>query len=327
MINKISKLTMKINCFRIQNFRRFKNILVDVESDISILVGANNSGKTSATHALDMFVNNQKDKFTIYDFNSSCWSIINDIGDEPNQSIIDDIELPQISLDLWFNIRETDLHRVLYLLPDLTWEGSIIGLRIVFQPKSSRETLVRFMESKAKVAKYVPKEKDKKYKPWPKNLIDFLSKHLSQEYEFRYYSLDQSKFDEQFNQKENYTPLLLQNDKSKPLVKSLLRVDTLHAQRNVWKKEGNNIFCHLADIYEVSDISIKQKIARLFFPEKVIVNENILNMLPEFIKIIFGIKLEKSGARVGETLGNDEKINHFLKEISLFAFEQQLKTI
>lgn len=93
------------------------------------------------------------------------------------------------------------------------------------------------------------------------------------------------------------------------------------------KKEGNNIFCHLGDIYEVSDISIKQKIARLFFPEKVIVNENILNMLPEFIKIIFGIKLEKSGARVGETLGNDEKINHFLKEISLFAFEQQLKTI
>lgn len=50
-------------------------------------------------------------------------------------------------------------------------------------------------------------------------------------------------------------------------------------------------------------------------------------MLPEFIKIIFGIKLVKSGARVGETLGNDEKINHFLKEISLFAFEQQLKTI
>ncbi|MBL3549880.1 hypothetical protein [Chryseobacterium sp. KMC2] len=50
-------------------------------------------------------------------------------------------------------------------------------------------------------------------------------------------------------------------------------------------------------------------------------------MLPEFIKIIFGIKLEKSGARLGEALGNDEKINHFLKEISLFAFEQQLKTI
>jgi len=239
MINKISKLTMKINCFRIQNFRRFKNILVDVESDISILVGANNSGKTSATHALDMFVNNQKDKFTIYDFNSSCWSIINNIGDNPDQSIIDDIELPQISLDLWFNIRETDLHRVLYLLPDLTWEGSIIGLRIVFQPKSSRETLVRFMESKAKVAKYVPKEKDKKYKPWPKNLIDFLSKHLSQEYEFRYYSLDQSKFDEEFNQKENYTPLLLQNDKSKPLVKSLLRVDTLHAQRYLSDQASN----------------------------------------------------------------------------------------
>ena len=109
---------------------------------------------------------------------------------------------------------------------------------------------------------------------------------------------------------------------------SELREQALKAGVGIFgKKEGNNIFCHLGDIYEASDISTKQKIARLFFPEKVIANKNILNMLPEFIKIIFGIKLEKSGARVGETLGNDEKINHFLKEISLFAFEQQLKTI
>jgi len=230
---------MKISCFRIQNFRRLKNVLVDVESDISILVGSNNSGKTSATHALDMFVNNHKDEFTIYDFNSSCWSKINSIGDDPSKSITDNIELPTISLDLWFTITENDLHRVIDLLPELTWEGSIIGLRIVFQPKNSRETLIKFSEAQEKVDKYVPKEKDKKYKPWPKNLIDFLGRFLSQEYEFRYYSLDHSKFDNEFNQSEDYIPLLIQNERSKSLVKSLLRVDTLHAQRYLSDKASN----------------------------------------------------------------------------------------
>lgn len=229
---------MKINCFRIQNFRRLKNILLDVEPDISILVGANNSGKTSATHALDMFVNGQKDKFTIYDFSSSNWAVINSIGDDPN-AIDNGVDLPQISVDIWFDIEENDLHRVLDLLPELTWEGSVIGLRIIFQPKSSRETLIKFMEAQAKVAKHVPKEEAKKYKPWPKSLIDFLGKHLSEEYEFRYYSLDQSKFDEQFNQNADYTPLVLPNERGRPLIKSLLKVDTLHAQRYLSDQASN----------------------------------------------------------------------------------------
>lgn len=222
---------MKINCFRIQNFRRLKNVLVDLESDISIFVGANNSGKTSASYALDMFINGQKDKFTIYDFNSSCWAIINEIGDDAGKSIAEEAELPHVSLDIWFNIQENDLHRVLDLLPELSWEGSVIGLRIEFQPKSTSDTLLKYKEAQEKVAKYVPKGEDKKYRPWPRNLIDFLGKHLTQEYEFKFYSLDRSKFDMDFNQNENYTPLLLPSDRGKPLVKSLLRVDTLQAQR------------------------------------------------------------------------------------------------
>jgi predicted ATP-dependent endonuclease of OLD family len=230
---------MKINCFRLQNFRRLKNIILDVEPDISVLVGANNSGKTSATHALDMFVNGQKDKFTVYDFSASNWATINSIGDNPAKAIEENNELPQISLDIWFDIRENDLHRVLDLLPELTWEGTVIGLRIVFQPKSSRETLVKFLEAQAKVAKHVPKEEAKKYKPWPRNLIDYLGKHLSQEYEFRYFSLDRTQFDDQFNQTEGYTPLALPLERGKPLVKSLLRIDTLHAQRYLSDQASN----------------------------------------------------------------------------------------
>lgn len=90
---------MKLNYFRIRNFRRLKNVLVDLEPDISVFVGANNSGKTSATYAIDMFVNGEKEKLSIYDFTSYCWAEINKIGDDPPKSMEEGLELPSITLD------------------------------------------------------------------------------------------------------------------------------------------------------------------------------------------------------------------------------------
>jgi len=55
---------MHISALRINNFRRLKNVLLDLAEDISILVGANNSGKTSAAHALQLFVNQSGEKFS-----------------------------------------------------------------------------------------------------------------------------------------------------------------------------------------------------------------------------------------------------------------------
>ncbi len=230
---------MKINCVKIKNFRRLRSVLIDFEPDISIFVGANNSGKTSASYAIDMFINGQKDKFTIYDFTSSCWAEINKIGDDPQKSIDGGAQLPVISLDLWFDFTAKDLHRIMDLLPSLEWEGSLVGLRIQFQPKNTVDILNRYDEAKAKAALHVPAQSEKKYKPWPKNLIDFLGKNFNQEYEFRYYVLEQSKFDKNFDEMGDYTPSPLQQDVGKSLVRSLLRVDTLHAQRYLSDQSSN----------------------------------------------------------------------------------------
>jgi len=152
---------MKINCVRIRNFRRLKDVLIDFEPDISIFVGANNSGKTSASYAIDMFVNGQKDKFSIYDFTSCCWEEINKIGDDPKKSIAEGAELPVISLDLWFDFTANDIHRIMGLLPELEWEGAIVGLRIQFQPKSTVDILNRYIEAKEKAAPHVPAQPEK----------------------------------------------------------------------------------------------------------------------------------------------------------------------
>lgn len=46
---------MKIDFVQIQNFRKLKNCRVNLSDNETLLVGSNNSGKTSATDALYAF--------------------------------------------------------------------------------------------------------------------------------------------------------------------------------------------------------------------------------------------------------------------------------
>lgn len=59
---------MKIKKIQIDNFRLLKNTTVDLEEDVSIVLGKNNSGKTSFLSILDKFLNNSNG-FSFNDFN------------------------------------------------------------------------------------------------------------------------------------------------------------------------------------------------------------------------------------------------------------------
>lgn len=220
---------MILHSFRVKNFRRLKDTFVDLESDISIFVGSNNSGKTSATQILEMFVNGGKDKFSIHDFSSDTWATFNEIG---NTGFVEGgSNLPVISLDIWFEIAAADLHRVLDLLPSLSWEGSRVGMRMALQPKIPTETHQRYTEARAKVAAF--RAEDGAYSPWPKNLFDYLDKELSQEYELAYFALNEAHFDESYNENEHFVSMRLQPENGKRILKSLIRVDCLNAQRHL----------------------------------------------------------------------------------------------
>lgn len=116
---------MHIETVWVRNFRRLKDTRIDLASDISIFVGANNSGKTSAAHALQLFTSASKDRFTLHDFSSECWDSINAFGEGAAG-----VELPTISLDIWFRVTPADLHRVVDLLPSLEWQGARVGIRV-----------------------------------------------------------------------------------------------------------------------------------------------------------------------------------------------------
>ena len=221
---------MRLKSFHVENFRRLKNVRVELEEKTTIFVGANNSGKTSATHVFHRFMS-KSSRFQIYDFSADCWDRFNGIdllSEEP-------VSLPTIVLDLWFDIEDDDdIHRVIRLLPGLDWENHPLGVRMEYAPKDVTEIVRNYKAARAQAADSRG-ESESAYNPWPQNLTDYLTKRLTAEYEIEYFVLDARECDanrEPLPGRELYRIGPKASD-GEDAVRSLLRVDFLHAQRHL----------------------------------------------------------------------------------------------
>ena len=247
---------MHLTKIRIQNYRRLVNVRIDLDQELSIFVGANNSGKTSVAHAIHFFVNAARDRASFHDISACCWASVDDFEAGENGA-----ELPVLSVDLWFGVEDTDLHRVIDLLPSLEWQGTKVGVRIAFSPKNEAELLTNFHERRALAQQSADEadhgEGDDPYFARPCNLREYLEDELRREYEFKYYVLDEAQFNEQLEVNEGYDPQELikeQGRTGKDIVASLIKVDFLHAQRHLSDSEGGSrseeLSRHLSRYYQ-----------------------------------------------------------------------------
>lgn len=226
---------MHLRSYRLQNYRRLRNVYVEFARDISIFVGANNSGKTSATQAIQMFLSERKNQFSLFDLSSHTWKILNDLG-SADPAGDEAAVIPAIALDLWFEVAEPDLYLVLPILPSSAWEGTEVGIRVEFGARNVLELLQRFRQAKAEALKQAAGLGDDAgtYVPWPKSLTDYLEKELHREFEFRYFVLDRRQFSADYVQAEGYAPTPIPPALGgATILKSLVKVDYLHAQRHL----------------------------------------------------------------------------------------------
>jgi predicted ATP-dependent endonuclease of OLD family len=225
-----------IHSYRLRNFRRLKDAHIELADDISIFVGSNNSGKTSATQAIHSFITGGRDRFSLYDFSSSCWNALDEAG---NINLVDPIpegfSLPSIVLDLWFEVGAPDLYLVIPLLPSAAWEGTKVGIRVSLTARNSINLIRNYQEAKAKgaeqAAELLP---ESQYVPWPRSMTDYLQRELKSEYELRYFILDRTKFDDSFREIGDYGPDELGGEPGGgTILKSLIQIDNLGAQRHL----------------------------------------------------------------------------------------------
>jgi predicted ATP-dependent endonuclease of OLD family len=225
---------MHLKKLAVRNFRRLQDVVIDLASDISIFVGANNSGKTSVGHALQLFTGHGR--FNIHDFSAGSWPAMDSFGAGEGDA------LPIIEADIWFEISAGDVHRVVDLLPSLAWTGTLVGIRIAYAPIDSNATRARFIEARTLALAAVPRDDEGKpsFDPAPRSLRDYLRDRLHENYELRHFVLDPARFDGNMAAEPGYAPATLTGrDRSgREILNSLIKIDFLNAQRHLSDSPG-----------------------------------------------------------------------------------------
>lgn len=231
---------MKIASIAIQNFRKLKSCHIDISDKETLLVGANNSGKTSAIDAM-MFFLYGKNKISTTDLTISNWTDINHIG--TSWIALAENEIPDLSveqwqsylpsLDIWIHINKNEVHYVSHLLPTLDWEGGLLGVRLRLEPdnieKLYQEFIASYNASQQTIAE-ANKTKKTSLQLWPKNLHDFLDEKIHTHFKIQAYTLDPSRYDQ-----ENTANIQALPSGSEPLegdpLKGLIKINIINAQR------------------------------------------------------------------------------------------------
>jgi predicted ATP-dependent endonuclease of OLD family len=212
---------MKLIQIDLRNFRLLQNVSIRMNETqhTTILVGPNNSGKTSVAEALLLFLAASDKRFSIYDFSSASRRDFEEV-----QRIIikgkndDKIAplLPTMSMDLHFEYRvdNPDLAVASHFLMDLNPKSALVRLRIEYAVKDAQQLAHDFREARER------KGHDGDI------LFDFLSAHLNE-----YYATFLFKTDTTGNER-----VLLEDAK---VLDRLIRVDFVFAQRYVDDQESS----------------------------------------------------------------------------------------
>lgn len=262
---------MKLQAYRLRNYRRLRDVVIELDDKISIFVGANNSGKTSAAQGLYSILRGDAASFELFDFSAILWAEIDNIGNALPVDADAPKQLPAIALDLWFRVGDADLGVAMPLLPSTDWEGKCVGIRVSFEPKDPYDLVKTYRELREKNTAAAMKLAAKaaagsapaaggvtEYKPWPQSLTKLLTKELTKHYAFRYYVLDEREFDGYKEKSVAYTPQEVAGDrKGDTILKSLVKVDFLRAQRHLDDPQGGgtaaraeNLSSRLSKFYE-----------------------------------------------------------------------------
>jgi predicted ATP-dependent endonuclease of OLD family len=236
-------------------FRRLGKVQVDIDKKTTILVGANNSGKTSILAALRHFLADGS-PFGAFDISISQWSKIRSLG-EAWESLTEDpstsagpVEMWQDqlktmlsampTLDLWFEAEAGMYHYVAPFLSKFSWKGGAVGVRLRLEPVADIDGLKQLAWA-YNTARTPIKDMGSDSLAWPIDLLDFWLREPSKLGQVRAYKLDAD--NNPVTGCETYTMQELPANAApidrKHLTK-LIRVDFVAAQRGLGSEEAES---------------------------------------------------------------------------------------
>ncbi|UTH74434.1 AAA family ATPase [Chromobacterium sp. IIBBL 290-4] len=246
--------SVSLACIELSRFRRLAQVRVQIDKKTTVLVGANNSGKTSILIAVRNFLATTGQVFGGFDISLEQWPALRALGEEWEKLAEDPASAAgdvtkwegQLSallacmptLDLWFDVQSGSYNLVAPFITSLNWSGGAVGVRLRLEPATSVETLQklawRYREARQPV-KALPKEAN----AWPADLIDYWLRYPADLGNVLVYKLDPAHgplANPPASGPQALMPQATPVDRTK--LSKLLRVDFVAAQRGLGSEEA-----------------------------------------------------------------------------------------
>jgi predicted ATP-dependent endonuclease of OLD family len=222
---------MKIIKIKINNYRLLKDFEIDLEYELSLIIGKNNTGKTSILSVLEKFLNqSEKNKFSFDDFNIDFKKEIKELI-EGDLIAENDYNANGIKLKLFIKYTEAcNLENISRVMMDLDPENNFIVLGFEYiltyeKYKSLKDDYDKF--STHEKEKY---EENSNYKV--KTLFDFLSQNHSDYFDIWQKSIEIDKDGKTVNE-NNFINLKTEQIS----IKDIINFKFISARRDVANKE------------------------------------------------------------------------------------------
>lgn len=275
---------MNIYKIEVENFRLLKNFSMDLEKELSLIIGKNNVGKTSLLSVLDKFLN-EKSKFSYDDFNIEIKKTLENMIKSSKTLTEKEFVAIGIKLKIFIKYDENDdLSNVSKVLMDLDPNNNKIVLGFEYTLDHTN-----YLKIKKDYTAFLAIENAKVYtgtKKKPRELNEFLKQELD-----HYFHIDKLSFDyDVVSQKVNI-------DKSIDLVKEgislkdIINFKYISARRDVTNKEKENTLSkQTSNLYKKAEDNTEKKDATDGFKDQLSETDNELSAI---YKDIFKGVLEK----------------------------------
>lgn len=246
---------IKLRFLELCQFRRLGKVQLDIDKKTTILVGANNSGKTSVLAALRHFLADGS-PFGAFDISLSQWPKLRALGkawealaedpstasgpEEPWKEQLQTLLATMPTLDLWFDAEAGMYHYVAPFLSKFSWKGGAVGVRLRLEPAVSIDELKQLAWA-YHTAREPVKDMGSDSLAWPIDLLDFWLREPAKLGQVRAYKLDTE--NNPVTGFATYTTQTLAADASsieRKHLSRLIRVDFVAAQRGLGSEEADS---------------------------------------------------------------------------------------
>ncbi|MEJ7691574.1 ATP-dependent endonuclease [Daejeonella sp.] len=299
---------MKIFKIEVCNYRLLKAFSMDLEDELSLIIGKNNTGKTSVLWVLDKFLN-EKSKFNFDDFNVEYKSAVKNLIEDAHDIPFEDYVENGLELKLFIQYDESDnLSNISRVMMDLDPNNNVITLGFHYLLDYEN-----YLKARREYRDFNAKEQAKKIENTLydiKGVFDFLKR-----YQKDFFRIKKRSYLFEIASQMIDPNTFLDLESENITTKEIINFKYISAKRDVTNKEPDSTLSgQTSRIYQRTEASDEQNDAVEKFKDKITetdtqlsdVYKSLFEGIIEKVKIFGGIIRNESEIEIISTLQHRE---------------------